>query len=180
MFTSRMMSCEPRFLHVHRSHGAEPDLECRTSRLHVGTMRSVGIFALSGSDSLQRARRSARRLAGRRARRTATDSALTFSERLVELVESFQVVCWRSQESKGRLRNGGRRFEACLTRYASTRVKAHLRPQYAKRLAAEKKAGGSGWDTIKWKQNLYELMNIEIARSNYAMLMERTLPPMAA
>ena len=51
---------------------------------------------------------------------------------------------------------------------------------YAKRLAAEKRAGGSGWDTIKWKQNLYELMNIEIARSNYAMLMERTLPPMAA
>ena len=40
--------------------------------------------------------------------------------------------------------------------------------------------GGSGWDTIKWKQNLYELMNIEIARSNYAMLMERTLPPLAA
>ena len=59
-------------------------------------------------------------------------------------------------------------------------LKAHLKPQYAKRLAAEKKAGGSGWDTIKWKQNLYELMNIEIARSNYAMLMERTLPPMAA
>ena len=59
-------------------------------------------------------------------------------------------------------------------------VGAHLRPQYAKRLAAEKRAGGSGWDTIKWKQNLYELMNIEIARSNYAMLMERTLPPMAA
>ena len=57
---------------------------------------------------------------------------------------------------------------------------AHLRPEYAKRLAAEKKAGGSGWDTIKWKQNLYETMNIEIARSNYAMLMERTLPPMAA
>ena len=39
---------------------------------------------------------------------------------------------------------------------------------------------GGGWDTIKWKQNLYEIMNIEIARSNYAMLMERTLPPMAA
>ena len=58
--------------------------------------------------------------------------------------------------------------------------KAHLRPEYAKRLAAEKRAGGGGWDTIKWKQNLYELMNIEIARSNYAMLMERTLPPMAA
>ena len=46
--------------------------------------------------------------------------------------------------------------------------------------AACTNAGGSGWDTIKWKQNLYETMNIEIARSNYAMLMERTLPPMAA
>ena len=57
---------------------------------------------------------------------------------------------------------------------------AQLRPEYAKRLAAEKKAGGSGWDTIKWKQKLYETMNIEIARSNYAMLMERTLPPKAA
>ena len=45
---------------------------------------------------------------------------------------------------------------------------------------AEKRAGGSGWDTIKWKQNLYELMNIEIARSNYAMLMERTLRLLAA
>ena len=33
---------------------------------------------------------------------------------------------------------------------------------------------------IKWKQNLYEIMNIQIARSNYAMLMERTLPLMAA
>ena len=75
MFTSRMMSSEPRFLHVHRSHGAEPELECRTSRLDAGTMRSVGIFALSGSDSLQRARRSARRLAGRRtANRDGTGS----------------------------------------------------------------------------------------------------------
>ena len=53
-------------------------------------------------------------------------------------------------------------------------ARIHMRPEYAKRLAAEKKAGGSGWDTIKWKQNLYETMNIEIARSNYAMLMERT------
>ena len=49
--TSRTMSCEPRLLHVHRSHGAEPELERRTSRLDAGTMRSVGIFALRGSDT---------------------------------------------------------------------------------------------------------------------------------
>ena len=59
-------------------------------------------------------------------------------------------------------------------------LRIHMKPEYAKRLAAEKKAGGSGWETIKWKKHLYEIMNIEIARSNYAMLMERTLPPLAA
>ena len=59
VYTSRTMSCEPRLLHVHRSHGAELELERRTSRLDAGTMRSVGIIALSGSDSCptQRARR---------------------------------------------------------------------------------------------------------------------------
>ena len=46
--------------------------------------------------------------------------------------------------------------------------------------AAEKQAGGSGWETIKWKQRLYEDMCIEIARANYAMLKERTLPPRVA
>ena len=45
------------------------------------------------------------------------------------------------------------------------------------RFAAEKKAGRSGWDAIKWRRRLYEDMNIEIARANYRMLMERTLPP---
>ena len=52
-----------------------------------------------------------------------------------------------------------------------------VRPEYAKRLQAEKKAGRSGWDAIKWRRRLYEDMNIEIARANYRMLMERTLPP---
>ena len=56
----------------------------------------------------------------------------------------------------------------------------HLRPEYARRLRAEKQAGGSGWETIKWKQQLYEDMCIEIARANYAMLKERTLPPRVA
>ena len=45
---------------------------------------------------------------------------------------------------------------------------------------AEKRAGGSGFETIKWKQRLYQDMNIEIARANYRMLMERTLPPRVA
>ena len=31
--------------------------------------------------------------------------------------------------------------------------------------------------SIKWRRRLYEDMNIEIARANYRMLMERTLPP---
>ena len=47
----------------------------------------------------------------------------------------------------------------------------------SKRLQVEKKAGRSGWDAIKWRRRLYEDMNIEIARANYRMLMERTLPP---
>ena len=53
----------------------------------------------------------------------------------------------------------------------------HVKPEYAKRLQAEKKAGRSGWNAIKWRRRLYEDMNIEIARANYRMLMERTLPP---
>ena len=40
--------------------------------------------------------------------------------------------------------------------------------------------GGSGWETIRWRQRLYEDMCIEIARANYAMLKERTLPPRVA
>ena len=59
-------------------------------------------------------------------------------------------------------------------------LQRHVRPEYARRLRAEKKAGGSGWETIKWKQHLFENMSIEIARANYRMMMERTLPPMAA
>ena len=52
-----------------------------------------------------------------------------------------------------------------------------VRPEYAKRLQAEKKAGRSGWAAIRWRQRLYEDMGIELARANYRMLMERTLPP---
>ena len=33
---------------------------------------------------------------------------------------------------------------------------------------------------IRWKKRLYEDVCIEIARANYAMLRERTLPPRVA
>ena len=99
--------------------------------------------------------------------------------------------CISRPASEHAARSRQRHVDARMTRWARELPLRHCQSlalsgyeppgtKYAKRLAAEKKAGGSGWDTIKWKQNLYELMNIEIARSNYAMLMERTLPPMAA
>ena len=53
----------------------------------------------------------------------------------------------------------------------------HEQQYAAKRLQAEKKAGRSGWAAIRWRQRLYEDMGIELARANYRMLMERTLPP---
>ena len=56
----------------------------------------------------------------------------------------------------------------------------HLDPEFARRMREEKKEGGSGWETIKWRQRLYEDMCIEVARANYAMLKERTLPPRVA
>ena len=59
-------------------------------------------------------------------------------------------------------------------------LQKHVKPEFAVRLRAEKRAGGSGFETIKWKQRLYQDMNIEIARANYRMLMERTLPPRVA
>ena len=40
----------------------------------------------------------------------------------------------------------------------------------------EKAEGGLGWKAQAWKQRLFEDMNIAIARSNYLMLSERTLP----
>ena len=52
-------------------------------------------------------------------------------------------------------------------------LQKHVKPEFAVRLRAEKRAGGSGFETIKWKQRLYQDMNIEIARANYRMLMER-------
>ena len=47
----------------------------------------------------------------------------------------------------------------------------HVKPEYAKRLQAEKKAGRSGWAAIRWRQRVYEDMGIELAGANYRMLM---------
>ena len=50
-------------------------------------------------------------------------------------------------------------------------------PAYRARLKEEKEAGGSGWESRRWLDTLYEDMSITIARANYAMLHERTTPP---
>ena len=55
-------------------------------------------------------------------------------------------------------------------------LKRHVRPEYARRRKEEKAEGGLGWKAQAWKQRLFEDMNIAIARSNYLMLSERTLP----
>ena len=85
-----------------------------------------------------------------------------------------------SRSCAGRTQPGGRHDRGHHLRRLGRRGTKHLRPEYAKRLRAEKQAGGSGWETIKWKQRLYEDMCIEVARANYAMLKERTLPPRVA
>ena len=41
----------------------------------------------------------------------------------------------------------------------------------------KKEEGGSGWESRRWLEGMYEDMSINIARSNYAMLAERTTPP---
>lgn len=48
---------------------------------------------------------------------------------------------------------------------------------HAKSDKEEKEEGGSGWESRRWLEGLYEDMSINIARSNYAMLAERTTPP---
>ena len=53
-------------------------------------------------------------------------------------------------------------------------------PEYKRRLKEqkeEKEEGGSGWESRRWLEGLYEDMSINIARSNYAILAERTTPP---
>ena len=49
--------------------------------------------------------------------------------------------------------------------------------EYKRRLKEEKEEGGSGWESRRWLEGLYEDMSINVARSNYAMLAERTNHP---
>ena len=49
-------------------------------------------------------------------------------------------------------------------------VRKQLHTLYAKKKKEEKKAGGSGWDTIRWKQDLLERTCIAIAIANFRLL----------
>ena len=49
-------------------------------------------------------------------------------------------------------------------------VRAQLHTLYAEKKKAEKKAGGSGWESIRWKQDLLERANIAIANANFRLL----------
>jgi hypothetical protein len=74
----------------------------------------------------------------------------------------------------------GMRYLTCaLTTYSGWGeefLKAHVRPEYQRRLKDDKKAGGNGWEPRRWLQRLYEAMSISIARSNRSMLNERLAP----
>ena len=54
-----------------------------------------------------------------------------------------------------------------------------LKVEYEERKKQEKKDGGSGWESIKWKQDLMERVSIAIARANYNLLSAHTRPSMA-
>ena len=49
-------------------------------------------------------------------------------------------------------------------------VRKQLHTLYAKKKKEEKKAGGSGWDTIRWKQDLLERTCIAMAIANFRLL----------
>ena len=49
-------------------------------------------------------------------------------------------------------------------------VRKQLYTLYAKKKKAEAKAGGNGWDTIRWKQDLLERTCIAIAVTNFRLL----------
>ena len=44
------------------------------------------------------------------------------------------------------------------------------RPGTANLVKAELKAGGNGWDTIRWKQDLLERTSIAIAVANFRLI----------
>ena len=49
-------------------------------------------------------------------------------------------------------------------------VRKQLYTLYAKKKKAEMKAGGNGWDTVRWKQDLLERTCIAIAVANFRLL----------
>ena len=52
-----------------------------------------------------------------------------------------------------------------------------LQMEYHARKKEEKKSGGNGWESQRWKQDLLERASIAIAKGNYNMLRNnRTLP----
>ena len=52
-----------------------------------------------------------------------------------------------------------------------------LHTLYAKKKKAEKQAGGNGWDTIRWKQDLLERTCITMAVANFRLLDAHTRAP---
>ena len=49
--------------------------------------------------------------------------------------------------------------------------------EYHAKKKEEKKSGGNGWESQRWKQDLLERASIAIAKGNYNMLRNnRTLP----
>ena len=55
--------------------------------------------------------------------------------------------------------------------------KLKVSAEYHTRKKQEKKSGGSGWESQRWKQDLLERASIAIAKGNHNMLRNnRTLP----
>jgi hypothetical protein len=53
----------------------------------------------------------------------------------------------------------------------------YLHTLYAKKKKEEKKAGGTGWDTIRWKQDLLERTCVAMAVANFRLLDAHTRAP---
>ena len=68
---------------------------------------------------------------------------------------------------------------ACPTSPACTgrTARKHLHTLYAKKKKEEKKAGGTGWDTIRWKQDLLERTCVAMAVANFRLLDAHTRAP---
>ena len=55
-----------------------------------------------------------------------------------------------------------------------------LELEYEARKKQEKADGGSGWATVRWKQNLLEKMSVAIAKGNWALLDAHSRVPVEA